>query len=373
MFNPRLQPEDSATTVETSQGDYRVLVARGAVEGIGSEMRAAGIAGRAFLIADYAMFPLLVRRTHEALERSRYVTHALVLELGEAAKSMTTAMKIYEWLGEQRAERIDCLVAMGGGVTTDLVGFVAATWLRGVPVVHVPTSLAAMVDAAIGGKAAVNLPIGKNLVGAFKQPRLIVQDIDFLDSMSRRELAAGWAEAIKKALILDAEMLEMFESHAEDLLALEGDFVEPAIRRAVDIKANIVSADEFETGDDRVLLNYGHTIGHAIEAVTEYGTYLHGEAVSIGMMVAAGISERMEMIDTELVDRQRALLERFGLPVTISGVDADTLIEATASDKKSRGGQIRWVLLRGPGQATTSRDVPEEVVRDAIAAVTVED
>ena len=366
MFNQLLTDNRSATTVHTSQGDYRVVVERGAVENIGPEMRHAGVQGRAFLIADYSMFPLLVRRTHEALERGGYETHALILELGEAAKTIETAVKIYEWLAEQRAERIDCLVAMGGGVTTDLVGFVAGTWLRGVPVVHVPTSLAAMVDASIGGKAAVNLPIGKNLVGSFKQPRLVVHDVNFLDTLPRRELAAGWAEAIKHALILDNNLLDTFETHAEDLASFNSDLMEPVIRRSVEIKAEIVSADEFETGNDRVLLNYGHTIGHAIEAVTEYGTYLHGEAVSIGMMVAAGISNRMNLISDELVDRQRILLQRFELPVNISGVDAETLIEAAASDKKSRGGKIRWVLLRGPGRATTSRDVSTKTVRAAL-------
>ena len=357
---------EPAATVRTSQGDYRVVVSRGAIEGIGPEMRQAGVGGRAFLIADYSMFPLLVRRAHEALERGGFETHALILELGEAAKTIETATKVYEWLAEQRAERIDCLVSMGGGVTTDLVGFVAGTWLRGVPVVHVPTSLAAMVDASIGGKAAVNLPVGKNLVGAFKQPRLVVHDIDFLDTLPRRELAAGWAEAIKQALILDDDLVDTFEANAEDLTALSSDLVEPVIRRSVEIKAEIVSADEFETGNDRVLLNYGHTIGHAIEAVTEYGTYLHGEAVSIGMMVAAGISQRVGLISDELVDRQRTLLERFELPVTLSDVDANTLIQATASDKKVRAGKIRWVLLRGAGRSTTSRDVSNRTVRAAL-------
>ena len=362
---------EPAATVRTSQGDYRVVVSRGAIEGIGPEMRQAGVGGRAFLIADYSMFPLLVRRAHEALERGGFETHALILELGEAAKTIETATKIYEWLAEQRAERFDCLVSMGGGVTTDLVGFVAGTWLRGVPVVHVPTSLAAMVDASIGGKAAVNLPVGKNLVGAFKQPRLVIHDIDFLDTLPRRELAAGWAEAIKQALILDDDLVDTFEANAQDLTTLAGDLVEPVIRRSVEIKAEIVSADEFETGNDRVLLNYGHTIGHAIEAVTEYGAYLHGEAVSIGMMVAAGISQKQGLISDELVDRQRALLERFELPVTLSDVDANTLIQATASDKKVRAGKIRWVLLRGAGRSTTSRDVSNRTVRAALEDVMI--
>ncbi len=368
-------PDDDsvlAATVHTSQGRYRVIVARGAVSNIGPEMRLAGVEGRAFLIADAAMFPTEVRRTHEALERGGYETHALILELGEAAKSLETATRVYEWLAERRAERGDTLVSMGGGVTTDLIGFVGGTWLRGVPVVHVPTSMAAMVDASIGGKAAVNLAAGKNLVGSFKQPRLVVHDIDFLDSLSRRELAAGWAEAVKKSLILDADLLDTFETHYSDMLELKGPEVEPAIRRAVEIKAEIVSADEFETGDDRILLNYGHTVGHAIEAVTEYGTFLHGEAVSVGMMVAARISQRMGFISQELVDRQRNILQAFELPTTIAGVTADQIIEAAASDKKSRGGNIRWVLLNGPGRATTSREVPPEIVRESLEEVITE-
>ena len=376
VLNPKDPPmfrsqsySDLTTTVKTSQGDYRVVVSRGAVESTGPEMRSAGLNGRAFLIADYSMFPLLVRRLHEALERSGFETHALILELGESAKTIETATKIYEWLAQQRAERIDCLVAMGGGVTTDLVGFVAGTWLRGVPVVHVPTSLAAMVDASIGGKTAVNLPIGKNLVGAFKQPRLVIEDIDFLDTLPKRELVSGWAEAIKHALILDSDLLDTFEAHAEELVYLSSELAESVIRKSVEIKAEKVSADEFETGNDRVLLNYGHTIGHAIEAVTEYGTYLHGEAVSIGMMVAANISQRMGMISDELVDRQRTLLQRFDLPVTISGVDIDALLQATTTDKKVRGGQIRWVLLQGPGKSTTSREVPPKIVRAALEDV----
>lgn len=362
--DPRL-----ATVVETSQGSYPVVVGRGAVDDIGGYMRAADLRGRAFMIADRCMFPVLARRLHEALEAGGYETHALIIELGESKKTLATAIRIYEWLAELRAERTDCLVAMGGGVASDLVGFAAATWLRGVPVVHVPTTLASMVDASIGGKTAVNLPVGKNLVGAFKQPRLVLDDTGMLETLPPRERAAGWAEAIKHALILDAELLDTFERAPDEIADLSSDRSEEVIRRSVRIKAEIVSADEFETGDQRVLLNYGHTIGHAIEAVTDYGRYLHGEAVSIGMMVAATISRQMGMIDGELVDRQRQLLQRFGLPVSAEGISADDLLEATRLDKKSRGGRVRWVLLQGPGVATTSRDVPDEAVREALGEV----
>ena len=362
--DPRL-----AAVVETSQLNYPVVVGRGAVADIGGYMREAGIDGRAFLIADHCMFPVLVRRLHEALESGGYPTHALIIELGESRKTIESANRIYEWLAELRAERTDCLVSMGGGVTSDLVGYVAATWLRGVPVVHVPTTLASMVDASIGGKTGVNLPVGKNLVGAFKQPKLVLDDVELLDTLPPREMASGWAEAIKAGLILDAQLLDTFESSPDAVTDLSSHISEQVIRRAVQIKAEIVSADEFETGDERVLLNYGHTVGHAIEAVTEYGRYLHGEAVSVGMMVAANIGRELGMIDEGLVDRQRTLLQRYDLPVTATDLSADEIIAATTLDKKNRSGRIRWVLLEGPGRATTRNDVPESVVRTALARV----
>ncbi|MBI4220328.1 MAG: 3-dehydroquinate synthase, partial [Chloroflexi bacterium] len=241
-----------------------------------------------------------------------------------------------------------------------------ATWVRGIPIVQLPTSLAAMVDASIGGKTAVNLPEAKNMVGAFHQPRLVLADIAFLSTLSPRELASGWAEAIKHGFILDPQLVETFERHAGELKRLQGDEPVRVIRRSVAIKAEVVSADEFETGDTRVLLNYGHTIGHAIEAVTGYGKYLHGEAVAIGMSGAVRISQRVGLVSEELVRRQDQLLERFDLPLRAPGISAQAVLDATRSDKKTRGGSIRWVLLAGPGRAVTRWDVPEELVRDVV-------
>jgi 3-dehydroquinate synthase len=358
-----------AATVSTSQGSYRAIVGRGVIESIGVEMAAAGLRGRAYIIADQALFPAGVRRCQEALEAGGFPANVLTIPSGETVKSLDTARRAYTWLAEQRAERSDAIVALGGGVAGDLAGFVAATWLRGVPFVQAPTSLAAMVDASIGGKVAVNLPAGKNLVGAFHQPRLVVAEIDYLKSLPARELASGWAEAIKHGLILDAALLDTFERNAAEMLSLSGDLAVAAIRRSVAIKATVVSADEFERGDQRVLLNYGHTIGHALEAVTEYGRFLHGEAVSVGMMAAAGIAARMGMISGELVTRQRMVLERYGLPVRASGARINDIMDATRSDKKTRAGAVRWVLLTGPGSATTRRDVPDHVVRDALTEV----
>jgi len=366
MSNP---DQNLAATVNTTQGSYRVIVGRDVIDDLGLELQKTGLKGRAFLVVDEVMFPNPSRRAQEALERGGYETHVLALEIGEANKNLETVQVVYDWLADLLADRSDIVVAMGGGVTGDLVGFAAATWLRGVAVVHVPTSLAAMVDSSIGGKTGVNIPKGKNLLGAFHQPKLVLQDVAHLTSLPAREMSAGWAEAVKHGFILDAELLDTFERLAPQMKALEGEEPVTAIRRSVAIKGEIVSADEFETGDQRVLLNYGHTIGHAIEKVSGYGTYLHGEAVAIGMMAAAGIAQRLGMIDEELVDRQRRVLQSYDLPVRASGLDVDALLDATKSDKKSRGGTIRWVLLEGPGKATTRRDVPEEVVREAVQAV----
>lgn len=358
-----------AAIVNTSQGSYRVIVGRDVVEDLGEELRKTGVEGRALIVSDVVMFPNPVRRAQEALERGGYETHVLALEIGEVNKNLETVQVVYEWLADLRADRSDVVVAMGGGVTGDLVGFAAATWLRGVAVVQVPTSLAAMVDSSIGGKTGVNIPKGKNLLGAFHQPKLVLQEIGHLETLPAREIAAGWAEAVKHGFILDNQLLDTFERLAPQMKALRGDEPIAAIRRSVVIKSEIVSADEFETGDRRVLLNYGHTIGHAIEAVSGYGTFLHGEAVAIGMMAAAGIAERLGMIDKELVERQRRVLSSYDLPTSVSGLDVDDLIEATKSDKKSRGRTIRWVLLEGPGKATTRHDVHDDIVREAVESI----
>ncbi|MQG87347.1 MAG: 3-dehydroquinate synthase [SAR202 cluster bacterium] len=360
-----------ATVVNTTQGSYPVVVGRDVVDDLGIELRKTGTGkgGRAFLIADEVMFPKAVQRAQESLERVGYETHVLAIEIGESNKNLETVQVVYDWLADQRAERIDVVIAMGGGVTGDLVGFAAATWLRGVAIVQLPTSLAAMVDSSIGGKTGVNIAKGKNLLGAFHQPKLVLQDVSHLTTLPAREMSAGWAEAIKHGLIFDADLLNTFEQIPDQMKALKGSAPVDAIRRSVAIKGNVVSADEFETGDQRVLLNYGHTVGHAIENVAGYGVYLHGEAVAIGMMVAARISEELGMIDSNFVNRQRKLLENYELPVTARGLDVNRIIDATKSDKKSRGGRIRWVLLEGPGKATTRIDVAEDVVRHSIKSI----
>ena len=247
----------------------------------------------------------------------------------------------------------------------DLAGFVAATYLRGVPLVHVPTSLLAMVDASIGGKTAVDHKEGKNLIGAFYQPRLVVEDVSVLKTLPRRALIEGCAEVIKHALILDPALLADLEARANDLLHLEPAFAVDIVRRNVAIKGGVISEDERETGR-RATLNYGHTVGHAIEAASGYSELLHGEAVSVGMLAAAEIGRRVGVTPPELVERQRALIERFGLPVRGPKLNVDRVLEAMTLDKKVTDGTITWVLLEGAGQAVLRSDVPEDIVRDVV-------
>jgi 3-dehydroquinate synthase len=233
------------------------------------------------------------------------------------------------------------------------------------PFVQVPTSLIGMVDAAIGGKVAVNHPQGKNLIGGFHQPRLVVADTQTLTTLSKRELISGWAEVIKHAMIRDARLLEFLEGRAEILLMLDKEAISDAVKRSAVIKARIVSEDEKEQGV-RVILNYGHTIAHGLESTTNYGRFLHGEAVAIGMMGAAIISRQVGLLSQEAVNRQQALLAKFGLPTTCSDVDMEGLLQAMELDKKVRGKKIRWVLLAGIGKPVVRDDIHREEVVSAI-------
>jgi 3-dehydroquinate synthase len=239
----------------------------------------------------------------------------------------------------------------------DLAGFVAATFLRGLPLVQVPTTLVAMGDSSIGGKVAVNHPSGKNLIGAFYQPRLVVTDVTTLATLPRRELISGWAEVIKHALILDPALLEFLEANRQKLLKLETVAITEAVKRSAFLKAGVIGQDEKEQGR-RMILNYGHTVAHGLETATDYSRFLHGEAVAIGMMAAAMLSQRLGLLSAEVVERQGNLLQGFGLPTSCTGVDKTQILQAMELDKKVKGKAVRWVLLDGVGKPVVRTDVP---------------
>ena len=362
---------DLAAVVETSGGDYPVWVGWDIMDRLGERViQTVGETSTTYIFTDEHVYSM-ARRAQSSLERAGIAAHIFIMPAGEQHKTLKTVELAYDWLSHRRAERGHLVLALGGGVVGDLAGFVAATYVRGMPFAQVPTSLLAMMDASIGGKVAVDLPRGKNLVGAFYQPRLVLSDVSTLRGLPARQMASGWAEAIKHGLILDEDLLADFDRQRDALMALEPQAAAELIRRSVAIKANVVSRDERETLGVRVLLNYGHTIGHAIESATGYDTYLHGEAVSVGMMGAANIALHRGLLDAEAVERQADMLRSFGLPLSCEGVSVDAIEEAMRSDKKVSAGSIRWVLLDGIGNAVTRNDVPPELVRQTLERLAV--
>ena len=358
-----------AFVIEAPSATYPVFVDWGLLDDLGKYLLGAGIRGPVYVITDSKVSELHGRQVEEALKSSGIEVHSYTLPAGEASKTMATAGDIYTWLAERRCERGHAIIAVGGGMVGDLAGFVAATFLRGVSMIQVPTSLAAMVDASIGGKTAVNLPAGKNLVGAFYQPKMVLADLNALKTLPQRELASGWAEAIKHGLILDASLFRLFEERVESLLNLEPEVTAEVVRRSMAIKGKVVEEDERETTGSRIILNYGHTIGHGLEAATGYTALLHGEAVSAGMVAAGEIGQKMGLIPRKTVERYTAVLKGFGLPTSCPGVNPDSVLKAMEMDKKATSRRISWVLLEDIGRATVSSDVPDELVQQAVRAI----
>jgi len=359
---------DLACTVETETASYPVFVGWGILDKLGERMKQAGLSGTANIISDKTVFSIYGAKVKKTLEKAGFAVNCCVVPPGEASKNIARAVKIYDFLIEYRVERNDVIVALGGGMVGDLAGFVAATFLRGLPWLQVPTSLIAMTDASIGGKVAVDHPWGKNLIGAFYQPRLVLADVKTLTTLPQRELTSGWAEVIKHGLILDATFLQLIEENTKDLLKLRPDITSKIIAQSAEIKCRVVSEDERETGK-RTILNYGHTIAHGLEAAGKYERFLHGEAVAIGMMVAARLSHRLKLLSQDAVEHQRVILQKFGLPIDCSGIPLADVLAAMKLDKKVRGKAIRWVLLEDIGRAVISSNVPEKDVLSVLKEV----
>lgn len=354
--------------VEAASRRYPVYVGWGVVDRIGELMREVGLEDAAHVISDPEVMSRHGDRVVASLRTAGIAAHPYATDaVGESIKSLESASLMYDVLAHRKAERGHAIVALGGGVIGDMAGFVAATYLRGMPLVQAPTSFLAMVDASIGGKVAVDHSAGKNLIGAFYQPRLVVDDVSTLKTLPHETLVEGCAEAIKHALILDPQLLTDLEERADDLLHLEPAVTVDIVRRNVAIKAAIVAEDERDTGR-RAILNYGHTIGHAIEAAAGY-TLGHGAADSIGMTGEAEIGRRLGITPKAVIERQQAVFERFGLPTRCPGLDAEDVLAAMALDKKVVAGKKHWVLLEDVGRTTIRSDVPEDLVRDVVNEV----
>ena len=351
--------------VSTAHAKCPIFVQPGLIAQLGALCVDLGISGRAFIITDDQVQSLYGGLVEASLAEAGFEPSMFAIPAGEEHKTLATVETVYDWLLERRVERSDFVVCVGGGVVTDLGGFVAATCLRGLPFVHVPTTLLAMSDAAVGGKTGVDHRLGKNMVGAFVQPSAVAMDTDVLETLPERQIRAGMAEVIKHGFILDADLVADLEAADGEL----GDLLSPElIARSVAIKAAVVSEDERESGT-RELLNYGHTVGHAIETVTGYERFQHGEAVALGMRAAGLIARALGMLSADDFYRQQRLLEAAGLPDAAPGLDVDEILAAMRRDKKVRGGKSRFVLLEEIGRAAVIDDVPQDIVRAAIETV----
>ena len=320
----------------------------------------------ALVVTDDRVAPLYLARVERALGA---LTHAsIVLPAGEASKTLEHTARVLDALAGLGASRDAAVIALGGGVVGDLAGFAAATWMRGVDFVQLPTTLLAMVDSSVGGKTGVNIAAGKNLVGAFHQPRAVFIDTTTLATLPGREYAAGLAEVVKYGAIGDADFFAWLEANADALEARDGDALAEAIGFSCRYKAGVVARDEREQGE-RALLNFGHTFGHALEAERGYGDLLHGEAVAIGMVLAARLSAALRRAPAEDADRLARLLSRFGLPVAPPRADADALLARMRLDKKNVSGRLRLILWRGIGKAEIVPDIDEAPVRRLLATV----
>lgn len=323
-------------------------------------------ASRAVIVTNSKVSALYANKLHAAL--SKHYPSVLLVELpdGEVYKDWSSLNQIFDALLSNGCDRKTVVFALGGGVVGDVAGFAASCYMRGVPFVQVPTTLLAQVDSSVGGKTAINHPLGKNMIGAFYQPLRVVADLNTLDTLSDRELSAGLAEVIKYGPIADDGFLTWIETNLEALWARDKKALAHAVKRSCEIKAWVVGQDERESGV-RAILNFGHTFGHAIEAGLGYGTWLHGEAVACGMVMAVDLSHRLGLVDAAYVDRLTRLIERAKLPVCGPALGGDRYLELMRLDKKAEGGEIRFVVIDEPGRASV-RPASDDVIRAVIAA-----
>jgi 3-dehydroquinate synthase len=319
---------------------------------------------RVAIVTNTTVAPLYLERLTNSLQAAGKTVTPIILPDGEEEKNWENLMRIFDVLLTEKCDRKTTLVALGGGVIGDMTGFAAATYMRGVPFVQVPTTLLAQVDSSVGGKTGINHPLGKNMIGAFYQPQAVIADTLTLNTLAPRELSAGLAEVIKHGAIIDAEFFDWIEANIDKLMARDATAVAHAIKRSCEIKADVVRQDERE-GGLRAILNFGHTFGHAIEAGLGYGNWLHGEAVGCGMVMAADLSHRLGYLDAVSKSRITALVQAAGLPVVAPDLGIERWIELMQVDKKNEAGQIKFILLKPLGTAVIMT-VPHQALIETI-------
>ena len=356
-------------TVDLPQDSYQIAIATDSLKQLGERMKQLNLGKKVLVISNPEIFDCYGETCLNSLKEAGFKTYTHIIPAGESYKHLGSIQQVYDTAQANHLERSSTFVALGGGVIGDMTGFSAATWLRGVNFVQVPTSLLAIVDASVGGKTGVNHPQGKNLIGAFYQPKLVAIDPNLLKTLPLKEFRAGMAEVIKYGVIWDEDLFTKLEHHTQQLDSLEnvGDrFIETIITRSCQAKAEVVGQDEKESGI-RAILNYGHTIGHAVESLTHYKQFVHGEAVAIGMVAAGKIAVQMGLWTQPQADRQDALIRKAGLPTDIpSEIAIADILETIKSDKKVKAGKVRFILPTAIGKVIITDRVTSEIITQAL-------
>jgi len=354
--------------VDLGTESYEILIGTKLTENIRTFVSQASFSKTVLVISDENVGPLYGHALLDLLKQAGFHAEIIFVVPGESSKSLTVADGIYTKAIELGLDRKSPIVALGGGVVGDLAGFVAATYMRGVPFIQIPTSLLAQVDSSVGGKVAVNHRLGKNLIGAFYQPSAVFMDLDMLKTLPNREIYTGLAEIIKYGIIYDQEFFSYLDQHAEQILALDPTVLSHIIHRSCEIKAEVVSQDEKESGL-RIILNFGHTLAHAIESETNYDVYNHGEAVAIGMYGAARLSCKLGLIQASDVERVKNMLQKFHLPIKAQQCTVDGLFKSIFHDKKAVNGKVKWVLMESIGKVRTMTGISDDLVQDIMAEI----
>ncbi len=353
-------------TVNLGPRSYPILVGRGALRTVGRKLSALARGRRSAIISDRSVMTRYGATVTESLRAAGFSVTEIIVPEGEAAKALAVAERCWDECLAAGLDRTSALLALGGGAVGDLAGFVAATYMRGIPFVQLPTTLLAQVDASIGGKVAIDHPRAKNLIGAFHQPLMVVADPEVLSTLPDPEFRSGLAEVVKHGIVLDAAYFGDLEAHVAEIISKDLPTLERIIAASCRLKARIVETDEREDGP-RAALNYGHTVGHALEAATSYARWLHGEAVSLGIVAAALIAERLGVTDAQTVRRQVSLLRSLGLPVSFSAPAPHVIVEAISRDKKARDGKVPFVLAPRIGDFRLVFDIPADLVASVLA------
>jgi len=354
--------------VNLGSRSYRIVVASGALQSVGERLRELRLGSRAALVSDGAIMRLYGKTVVASLESAGFTVTTIDVPEGEAAKTLAVAEHCWDRLLTAGLDRTSTVLALGGGAVGDVAGFAAATYMRGVNFIQLPTTVLAQVDASIGGKTAIDHPLGKNMIGAFHQPRLVVVDPAVARTLPEREFRSGLAEIVKHGIVLDADYFAELERDLAPLAARDLGVLERIIGGSCRLKASVVERDEREA-ELRHVLNYGHTIGHALEAATGYTRYAHGEAVSLGIVAEARLARRLGIADDETTTRQERMLETLGLPVRAPSIDVEPIVSAMARDKKAKDGRVPFVLAPRIGAFRIVYDVPTTEIHAVIASL----